>query len=127
MVLIMPPRRAFLLAALLAGCGGPDMSSRYGGEDGKKIADLVGDFDDLVGKPKQLEAAFVAGAAPKGAALKKYLGVQLTLVGTPKVAGDTGKATIAFERSASGEKLGEKTWEFAKVGGEWKIKDAPMP
>ena len=117
----------FFAAFLLNGCGSRNNASAYGGEDGKKIADLVGDFDDLMSKPKQFEEAFVAGAAPKGAAAKKYVGHQFTLVGTPTVSGDTGKATVAIEKTTTGTKLGEKSWEFAKVAGTWKIKDAPMP
>src|SRR5262245_9812499 len=110
----------FLVAFPSIGCGRQDKTSTYGGEDGKKIADLVGDFDDLTSRPKHFEEAFVAGAAPKGAAAKKYIGHQFTLVGTPTVTGDTGKATVAIEKSATGTKLGEKSWEFAKVAGTWK-------
>ena len=125
----MITRFALLCAAvaLLVGCGQPNNASSYGGEDGKRIADVVGEFDELLQRPKQLEEAFVAGAAPKGAAVRKYLGHQFTLVGRPAVTGETGKATVAVEKSATGAKLAEVTWEFAKVGGTWKLKEAPMP
>ena len=69
----------------------------------------------------------MAGAAPKGAARKKYVGYQYRLVGRPTISGETATATVAFEKSSTGEKAGEKTWEFVREGGTWKIKAAPLP
>jgi hypothetical protein len=80
----------------------------------------------LTQRPRQFEKAFV-GAAPRGPAQKKYIGLQYTLVGKPAVNGESATATIVVEKSATGAKLGEVTWEFAKVDGTWKIKTAPLP
>ncbi|MCI0465110.1 MAG: hypothetical protein L0Z62_49950 [Gemmataceae bacterium] len=116
-----------LFFLLLAGCGGSDPAQEFGGEEGKKIASLIRGFSDDVTNPKELEKAFVAGAAPKGAAQKKYQGYQYCPVGKPSISGDTAKATVSFEKLSTGDRLSEKTWEFVKEGGTWKIKSAPMP
>jgi hypothetical protein len=108
---------------LLAGCGG--RVEDFGGAEGKAIADLISHFDDLQTRPKDFEAAFVASAVPKGAARKKYSNYQYSLLGRPTVSGTTATATVAMERP--GDKPIEKTWEFAKEGGTWKIKAAPLP
>lgn len=123
---------AWLLGLLLgmataAGCGGPNPARDYGGEDGKKVADLISEFEDLTNKPKEFAQAFAAGVAPKGAAQKKYNSYQYRLVGRPTVSGETATATITIEKPSTGDKIGEKTWEFAKEGGTWKIKAAPLP
>ncbi len=131
----MISRRALLRAApallraapalLLAGCGGTG-EPRFSGEAGQ-IAELIHDFEDLTNSPETLPSAFAAGAAPKGAAQKKYVGLQYTLAGKPSVSGDTATAIVVIEKSATGDKLGEKTWDFVKEGGTWKIKAAPLP
>jgi hypothetical protein len=114
-----------LLLLLLAGCGGPPVET-FGGEDGKKIADIISHFDDLLqNRPKDFEGTFVASAVPKGATRKKYSNYQFSLLGRPTVTGTTATATVAMERF--GGQPVEKTWEFVKEGDTWKIKAAPLP
>lgn len=47
--------------------------------------------------------------------------------GDPQVSGDTATATVGFTSERKGEEVGEQQWTFAQVGGEWKIKTAPLP
>jgi hypothetical protein len=115
-------------ALLFAGCGGiKDNATEYGGSDGKQVADLINDFDDLKSDAKRMETAFAAGALPKPADQKKYISLAFKLVGKPAVNGATATATVAVEKSTTGDKVGEKQWEFVKEGDIWKIKSAPLP
>jgi hypothetical protein len=114
----------FLLAVLLSSCSSGGVSS-YGGEEGKKVADLISNLDDdLQESPKTV---FATGSVPQPNVLKKYLGMTYSLVGKPSVDGTTATARVAIERSATGDKVGEMDWTFVKEGDAWRIKNAPLP
>jgi hypothetical protein len=34
---------------------------------------------------------------------------------------------IELDNEEDGGKVGEVTWSFVKVGGHWKVKEAPLP
>lgn len=111
---------------LLTGCGGP-VGGDFGGPDGKLIADLIGDFDDLKNNPRKLVTAFAKGAVPAEEVQPKFRRYMFFLVGKPTVSGNTATATIAIEVPSTGDQVGERTWEFVKEGDAWKIKSAPLP
>src|SRR5262249_61708962 len=102
-----------LLALILTSCGS-NPGGGYGGEDGKKVADLISGLDEALQRPKELGVVFAAGAAPKDAELKKFRGLSFALVGKPSVSRTTATAKVAVEKSSTGDKLGEKEWTFVK-------------
>jgi hypothetical protein len=116
-----------LLLLLLVGCGESDPAEIYGGVDGHTIATLISEVASRADSPQRTAEIYAAGAAPTGTALKRYLRYDYRLIGRPSVHGETGTATIVFEEPNTGEQVGEKTWEFVKEGGTWKIKAAPLP
>ena len=78
-----------------AGCGGSvAQPPSYGSEDGKAIAVLVDQVNEFKSTASQFEKLFAAGAAPKGAAAKKYPTLSYDVAGTPTVSGDTATARI---------------------------------
>jgi len=120
----------FFLAVAVAGplgsgCGesGPGGPS-YGGEEGRKIAQLVELVNDEKSTSKNLARLFVKGAAPKDT--RKYPLYYFEVSGEPTVSGDSATAMVKVKQEA-GEETVEKEWSFAKEGDAWKIKSAPLP
>lgn len=116
------------LCAFLVGCGttaptGPS----YGSDDGRKIAVLVGDLNDVKSLPDRYKKLFATGVALSATERKKLDTIHYEVQGEPTVNGDAATATIAMRsESASSADLGTKEWAFVKEGDQWKIKSAPL-
>src|SRR5947209_8179587 len=116
------------LSALTVGCGGgPSLPSR-GGADGRKIAELIGNFNDDVSNMKRMTASFAKDAMPtKPAEIKRYSTYMYELAGDPSVSGATATANVKMREHRSGDNRGPVEWSFVKEGDAWKIKSAPLP
>lgn len=113
------------LALSAAGCGSTPAGPAHGGADGRKIAELVSLFNDDKSTWGTAKRHFVADFKP--ADPRKYAQFAFEVKGDPQVSGDTATATVGFTSERKGEEVGEQQWTFAQVGGEWKIKTAPLP
>src|SRR5262245_26327550 len=113
-----------LSTVVLSGCSKTGAGPSYGGEEGRKIAQLVELVNDEKSTAPNLARLFVKGAAPKDS--RKYPLYYYEVSGNPTVSGDTATAMVKVKLEA-GEETVEKEWSFAKEGEAWKIKSAPLP
>lgn len=118
----------WLLAALTfsSGCGGSSKGPSFGSEEGKKIAELLGEVSDTADRQK-LAGLFVKGAAPKAADLDRVAAYYYDLDGNPSISGDAATARVKARHQLSGQESGPVEWSFVKEGDRWKIKSAPLP
>jgi hypothetical protein len=106
------------------GCGSDTSKPpSFGSEDGKAIAQLVSQFNEDKHEPNKLKKLFVGGKSP--ADWKQFDKYDFQLDGNPKIEGDTATA-ILKKRDAANADAGSTTFTFAKDGGSWKIKTAPL-
>jgi hypothetical protein len=115
-----------VVLVLLPGCrsGSGTPMPDYGSEEGLKIAQAVSTFNDTKGDLAKFKKMF-AGNAP--ANWKEYgKHVYEVEVGSPKVEGAGATATVTVRNESNYEVIATKEWKFAKVGEDWKIKDAPL-
>lgn len=112
-----------------AGCGGSvAQPPSYGSDDGKAIAVLVDQVNEFKSTASHFEKLFAPGAAPKGAAGKKYATLSYDVSGNPTVSGATATARVKMRKEmGDGGDAGEQEWSFVKDGDKWKIKSAPLP
>jgi hypothetical protein len=117
-----------LLLGSLSGCSDktPNNADTFGGEDGKKIAALIGDFEDDCQKPAEF-AKMATPALAKSFERKKFLGYSFQLVDKPNVTGATATAVVKYTSVRTANKMVEKTWSFVKEGDTWKLSEAPAP
>lgn len=121
---LLPLAFALFIPAL-AGCGGGDTAGTgvLGGEDERKIANLISEFNEVKGNQAKLKVLF----ADPPARPKDYEKREFTIpLGGVKVTGDTATAAVEV-RQDDATLLGSREWTFAKAGGQWKIKSAPLP
>lgn len=128
---IRPVVIVVLLSVLPSGCGGSNSTAGpgYGSADGRSIAELVEQVNDVKSNPAQLLKLFAAGAAPKDKAqIGRYTAYYFDVSGNPSVSGDTATAKVKIrpDGKAAGTDA-EVEWSFVKDGGGWKIKSAPLP
>ncbi len=121
------PRRFFVGCLCVAvctlsitGCGRPKP-----GTPAHDAAAFVAGVADAAGTPASFNSLFAEGAAPPAAERKKfqqhnYWGKQAS------VSGDTATVTVEVY-DISGTIVGEVEWTAVREGGQWKLKDAPLP
>jgi hypothetical protein len=109
----------------LAGCGAskPVDPDEYSESD--RIGLTLTNLEDARNSPARLAEYFAAGSAlPSRDRLGK---LSLRMKGPAEVIGDSATAVIELDNEEDGGKVGEVTWSFVKVGGHWKVKEAPLP
>lgn len=116
-----------VLTGLFVGCGSSTGPS-YGGEEGRKIAQLVDALIDDRSDIRRTSAHFAQGSSPKPEEWKKLAPFSFELVGNPSITGTdaTAKVRVVYDSDHSKEK-GEVEWKFRKEGDKWKIVSAPIP
>ncbi len=119
---------AACLLAIVGGCSSSDSPSPpdNGGEDGKKISELVERMNDESNSVAKLKDMFATGTPIEKKQTKTYSLYHYDLKGKVRVEGTTATGIVAIEKTAGGEPV-EKEWAFVKEGDKWKIKSAPMP
>ena len=115
---------AGLSAVAPTGCGSSATPPPFdaGSEDGNQLAKLLDDFNEAKYSQAKLKPLF---AGPLPAHWKKYDPYACQLDGKPSVAGDAATAKVALRHDDGTQKSAE--WSFAKDGGQWKVKAAPLP
>lgn len=121
---------ALAVLGLTVGCGGGGGTTQDPGQgmtdDQKAVEQLVGSVSDLAGSLDRVRALFTKDAAPSKALADKYKDHMFQIEGDINVAGDNATMTvkaIGFGENASPK---QNTWKAQKVGGEWKLSDAPL-
>jgi hypothetical protein len=95
-----------------------------GGEDGKFVAELIEDLNDFKADDTNLASHFAStSGVPTSSDLSRF---DFSIVGKPSVNGDSATCKVRLDNSADGTLVGEKDWSFKKVGGNWKIENAPL-
>ena len=118
---------AILLLALAAGCSSESQKPPdFGGDDGKKISELVDRMNDESNSVAKLKDIFATGTPIEKKQTKTYSLYHYDLKGKVRVEGTTATGIVAIEKTAGGEPV-EKEWAFVKEEDKWKIKSAPMP
>lgn len=115
------------LVALLAGCGDKNQyDPKATIADDLYINSLVSEILDS--DEKQIVKFFTDDNKRKvgKAEYKKLTSYTYAINGKPVVSGDTATANVKVI-GKDGKEIGVKEWEFAKEGGKWKIKSAPLP
>jgi hypothetical protein len=110
---------------LSVGCSGGAKQIDLGGEDGKKIALLVEDLNEIKHNAKKMVDCFASKQAVPDT--KKFNQLAFYIVGKPNVTGSTATCKVLVEKAAEGTSIGEQEWTFEKVADGWKIKSAPVP
>jgi hypothetical protein len=112
-----------LSIALVPGCGNTPTPPSYGSEDGKKIAELIADFNDSMADVKKFQTIFIIKPAKTN---KEYGRYMYDVSGSPSVSGEQATAKIKVTQD-NGKDKGVVDWTFVKQGDKWKIKEAPLP
>ena len=123
---LLPLRKLHLAGAfaalLIGGCGAQD----YAPTEKDYAKEIVSNISDFQGHPEKFKTLFLEESVPDQATLEK-LEPYMVKVSDIIVHGDTGTASIMFERSMTGEMVGPEQWTLQKVDGKWKIATAPIP
>jgi hypothetical protein len=114
---------AFSFWLLSLGCGGSTETTKPL-DEAQQVASLLTEFIDS--SPATIGNYFVGKQKVSAADFKKYVSMTYELDGKPNISGDTATANVKM-KSSDGKELGIKEWSFAKEGGKWKLKSAPMP
>ena len=89
----------------------------------------VEDVDDYAGHEReiaQIVHLFAPGSEPSLEACKRY--GKYRFHGTnPSKWGDTATAVVSVKDRQTGSVGGEVTWTMKRIGGGWKLTDAPLP
>lgn len=112
-------------ALVAAGCGRGAVMPNYGSEEGLQIAQFVSEFNDAKADRRKFHSAFADKPPTNWMEYEPY--TYNVVVGSPKVSGDGATATVEVRKDADYSLIDTKEWTFAKVGGKWKLKLAPLP
>ncbi len=112
-----------LLIPMVSGCSGTPTPPSYGSEDGKKIAELIADFNDGMSDVKKFNTNFATKPTKTNTEYGRYM---YDVSGSPSVNGEQATAKIKVTRD-NGKDKGVADWTFVKQGDKWKIKEAPLP
>ncbi|MEW4528686.1 MAG: hypothetical protein ACF8PG_12425 [Maioricimonas sp. JB045] len=126
-----------LVAGLLSGCG-QDLDADP--SESQQVSSAITGLNDAAGQDEAFLSMFVDGAAP--AERGPYATVAYEVVGEPSVSGDEATVDVKIipgvMNSMGGDKPAKKdaseadiqpstqSWTLQKVGGTWKLKDAPI-
>lgn len=123
-----------LAAGLPFGCG-QDLDADP--SESQQVASVITGLNDAAGQDEAFQAIFVDGAAP--AEREPYATVAYEVVGEPTVSGEEATVDVKIipgvMNSMGGDRpakqdasleLSTQTWTLQKVGGTWKLKDAPI-
>lgn len=107
------------------GCsGGPAKPLDMGGEEGRLIAELIDDVNDFKADDANIASHFAsASGVPTSADLSRF---DYSIIGKPTISGDSATCKVRLDNATDGALVGEKDWSFKKVGGSWKIENAPL-
>ena len=107
----------------VAGCTRGTPAQDFGGEEGKRIADLIDELNDFKWTDAEIVSNFSSNAGiPSSADLSRF---DYSIIGQPQVDGDSATCNIRLDRLDDGS-VSEKEWHFKKVGGSWKLETAPL-
>ncbi len=119
-------KRVLWLALLmgLSGCSSNPSSIDLGGDEGKKVAGVIEELNEVKNNSKKAEAFFVSKEnLPPAKRLNQYT---YYVAGQPSINGSNATCKVLIEM-ANGNPVGEQEWTFEKVSEQWKIKSAPVP
>ena len=123
------PHSAFCILALwlfaaVAGCGSD--ISRTGPPEHHPIIKLISELEDVEEDRESFEALFVEGGAPGKAEQMRYRRFMYA-PSDPDVSGNSATIEMKISDVEGLKPAQEKTWTAELVGGEWKLKSAPLP
>ncbi len=118
------------LSALTLGCSCSSSVEKVPSRPASvEILMPVEDVDDYAGNEKefgQIVHLFAPGSEPSLEACKRY-GKYRFHGASPSHWGDTASAVVTVKDRQTGSVVGEVTWKMKRVGGGWKLTDAPLP
>ncbi|QDU40333.1 hypothetical protein Mal4_46890 [Maioricimonas rarisocia] len=121
---------------IVAGCG-QDLDADL--SESQEINAAIAGLNDAAGQDEAFASVFVDGATPGERA--PYASVAYEVAGEPSVSGDEATVDVkiipGMVNSMAGDKpqkgssdaalqASTQTWTLQKVGGTWKLKDAPI-
>ena len=112
-----------ICALPMCGCGS---STPEFGSAPDEVIQLVGCIPDSARSPQTFAVLFSSTTPPDDA--KRQQMMPYTYVArSAKVSGDEATVKVEVRNRSTSEPIGEMEWTAVKEGGNWKLRDTPLP